>query len=67
MVSDLVYRLRKGVRRLDLKPADNNNAERALAKEAADEIERLRGALQEIAAMDNEGAWAANAALSEIP
>ena len=46
---DLVARLRKGVRRMDVKPADNNAAERDLAKAAADRIEHLEVAVQETA------------------
>jgi hypothetical protein len=42
LMVDLVARLRKGARRVDVKPADNNLAERTLAAEAAHEIERLR-------------------------
>ena len=41
-MSDIVDQLRRGVRRLDVKASENNAAERTLAKQAADEIEKLR-------------------------
>ncbi len=44
-MTDLVKALRKGARRPDRKPVDNNFAERDLGVAAADEIERLRSAI----------------------
>jgi hypothetical protein len=41
MSDDLIERLEKGVRRPDRKPADNTQAERELAKEAAARIRAL--------------------------
>lgn len=47
-MDDILQRLRRGVRTVERKAAENNAAERALAREAADEIVRLRETLRVI-------------------
>ncbi len=46
-MDDLVKRLRRGVRRVDMTAADNTTAERHRAQEAADRIEALEAALRD--------------------